>query len=104
MHRIRLFGSNPQDTQLVRTNYTRRGTVKKVDGSYGTLVESITRRADGLVTNLVYGDSAASQTATSYDDRRRPIPPHRTALGGQSQCYRRGTHGSIGRRRRRVWR
>ncbi len=61
-----------QDKQAVRTNYTRRGTVQSVDGSYGTLVTSITRRADGLVTNLVYGDSAATQTATTYDDRRRP--------------------------------
>ncbi|HEY5958994.1 MAG TPA: hypothetical protein VIV60_20685, partial [Polyangiaceae bacterium] len=68
-----VFGLDAQDNQVVQTAYTRRGTVKGVGGSYGTLVEKITRRADGLVTNLVYGDSAATQTSTTYDDRRRPI-------------------------------
>jgi len=65
-------GDSEQDTRVVRTNYTARGTVKSIDGSYGTLVKKMTRRADGLVTNLVYGDSAGTQTTTLYDDRRRP--------------------------------
>ncbi|HEY5955401.1 MAG TPA: RHS repeat-associated core domain-containing protein, partial [Polyangiaceae bacterium] len=69
---VDVFGTDPQDRQAVRTEYTKRGTVKGVGGSYGTLVAKIKRRPDGLVTNLVYGDSAGTQTATTYDDRRRP--------------------------------
>ena len=40
-------------------------------GSYGSLVASVTRDADGLVNQIVYGDAAATTTGFTYDDRRR---------------------------------
>jgi RHS repeat-associated protein len=67
-----VFEAPNRDDQTIRTNYSRRGVVQSVDGSYGSLVSRIKRRADGLVENLVYGDAAGTTTATTYDDRRRP--------------------------------
>jgi RHS repeat-associated protein len=63
--------STQQKKSAVSTEYTRRGTVKNVGGSYGSLVASIERTADGLVTELVYGDAAGTTTSSSYDNRRR---------------------------------
>ncbi|MGC4069838.1 MAG: RHS repeat-associated core domain-containing protein [Polyangiaceae bacterium] len=68
-----VFAGDAQDKQVIRTNYSRRGVIANVGGSYGALVSSIARRADGLVDNLVYGDAAHTTTATAYDDRRRPM-------------------------------
>src|SRR5256885_1689786 len=48
-----------------------RGTVKSVGSSYGDLVTSITRDADGLIQTLVYGDAAHTTTSMGYDQRRR---------------------------------
>jgi RHS repeat-associated protein len=45
--------------------------VSGVSSSYGTLVASVARDADGLVSQLVYGDAASTTTAMSYDGRRR---------------------------------
>ncbi len=56
---------------VITTHYTTRGTVKNVDGSYDALITSINRDADGLINELVYGDSANTTTASSYDNRRR---------------------------------
>ncbi len=58
-------------SSVVTTQYTKRGTVRGVDGSYGSLIAKINRDADGLINELVYGDSANTTTASSYDNRRR---------------------------------
>jgi RHS repeat-associated protein len=62
----------------VTTQYSQRGTVCSVSSGYGApagsalpLVASVTRDADGLVTQMVYGDAAKTTTAMSYDGRRR---------------------------------
>ncbi len=64
-----LLGTNQQS--FVTSAYTKRGTVKSVSSSYGDLVTSITRDADGPVTQIVYGDTARTTTSMSYDQRRR---------------------------------
>ncbi len=53
------------------TEYSARGSVKEAGSSYGSLVSSITRTADNLVTEIVYGDAAATRTSYLYDERRR---------------------------------
>jgi RHS repeat-associated protein len=58
-------------TSTVTTTYTKRGTVQQVGGSYGTLVDSVKRDADGLVTEVVYGDIAETTATNVYDERRR---------------------------------
>jgi RHS repeat-associated protein len=59
------------NSSAVTTDYSHRGTVKKVAGSYGDLVTSVTRSADGLVEEIVYGDKAGTRTDSDYDTRRR---------------------------------
>ena len=56
---------------VVSTTYTARGTVGKVLGSYGTLVDGVTHDADGLVGSIQYGDRANTKTDYTYDNRRR---------------------------------
>jgi len=58
-------------TSVVRTSYTKRGTVKHVKGSYGDLVTKIERTADGLLQRVEYGDGAKTGTDFTYDVRRR---------------------------------
>jgi RHS repeat-associated protein len=55
----------------VGTEYSKRGTVKKVTSSYGDLVTTIVREADGAMARLVYGDIAGTTTDFGYDVRRR---------------------------------
>lgn len=55
----------------VSSAYTKRGTLKSITSSYGDLVKSIKRTADGLVTETTFGDVAGTQTAMRYDARRR---------------------------------
>ena len=55
----------------VTTQYSKRGTVKSVGGSYGTLVASVTRDANGLVTEIRYGDAAQTTTTSIFDARLR---------------------------------
>jgi RHS repeat-associated protein len=59
------------DKSLVATSYSKRGSVKQVNSSYGMLVTRITHDADGLTTEIVYGDAAATTTAFDYDLKRR---------------------------------
>ncbi len=56
---------------IVETAYSKRGSVKWVGGSYGTLVQSVAHDADGLATQIVYGDAASTTTEYGYDDKRR---------------------------------
>jgi RHS repeat-associated protein len=58
-------------SSTVTTSYSKRGTAKSASGSYGTLVASTVRAADGLMTQLTYGDAASTATAFTYDTRRR---------------------------------
>ncbi len=55
----------------VTTYYSQRGTVSSVSSSYGPLVTSVTRDADGSVDTIVYGDVAGTTSSFSYDARRR---------------------------------
>ncbi len=66
-----LLGAGGQS--FVTTDYTKRGTVRTVGSSYSPdpIVASVTRDADGLVEQIVYGDAAKTTTAMSYDLRRR---------------------------------
>jgi RHS repeat-associated protein len=59
------------ETSAVVTEYSGRGTVKAVHSTYGDLITSVTRSADGLVTQIKYGDAAATTTDNEYDARRR---------------------------------
>jgi RHS repeat-associated protein len=59
------------ETSAVVTEYSGRGAVKSVHSTYGDLVTSITRSADGLVSQIRYGDLAGTTTDNDYDTRRR---------------------------------
>ena len=63
-----LGGSNDS---VVSTLYSRRGEIKSIGGSYGSLVTSVTRDADGRVLGTVYGDLAQTTTTSGFDIRRR---------------------------------
>ena len=64
-----LLDANGQS--FVTTQYSKRGTVESVGSGYGRLVASIARAADGPVNSIVYGDTAATTSAFTYDSRRR---------------------------------
>lgn len=51
--------------------YSARGTVKTIAGSYGTLVASAKRTAEGLLQEVVYGDAAGTKATQTYDTRNR---------------------------------
>jgi RHS repeat-associated protein len=51
--------------------YSLRNVIASVGSGYGPLVTSIVRAADGPITQIVYGDVAATTTTSSYDSRRR---------------------------------
>jgi RHS repeat-associated protein len=65
-----LLGGDPASSAVV-TNYSARGTVRSVGSSYGALVSTVTRDADGLVQQIGYGDVAQTSTHFQYDQRRR---------------------------------
>ena len=62
---------NGNPTSAVATQYSARGSIRSVTSSYGPLVSSVTRDADGLVNQVVYGDTAGTTSAFTYDVRRR---------------------------------
>ncbi len=62
---------DPTGQSAVTTQYSLRNAVSSVTSGYGPLVTSITRDADGLIANTVYGDAASTQSAFTYDGRRR---------------------------------
>jgi RHS repeat-associated protein len=64
-----LLGTGGQSS--VTTAYSKRSTVSSVTSSYGPVVTSIVRGADGPVTSVVYGDTAQTTSSMSYDNRRR---------------------------------
>ncbi len=54
----------------LQVEYSGRGTVKRIFGSYGTLVASTKRTADGLLEEVVYGDAATTTATQTYNERR----------------------------------
>ncbi|MDZ4063833.1 MAG: hypothetical protein U1E22_04110, partial [Coriobacteriia bacterium] len=64
-------GATTLGESAVTKSYTRRGTVRQVVSSYGTLVERVRRTAEGTVTEVKYGDAAGTITAMVHDDLRR---------------------------------
>ena len=60
-----------RDGTSVTTSYTERGAVKTVVSGSSTLVSSVKRDADGLVTEIKYGDASQTTTGFDYDDLRR---------------------------------
>ena len=70
----------------VRLAYSKRGTVKAVGSSYGSLVARVTREADGAAREILYGDVASTTTWRAYDERRRivAVQTYRAAPGAWS--------------------
>jgi RHS repeat-associated protein len=77
-------GASTNQPSTVTTTYTLRGAVDQVLSSYGLLVDHVTRDADGLVTEIQYGDAASTTTAFTYDDLRRlrNLTTYRASLDG----------------------
>lgn len=55
----------------ITESYAASGVVKGVASSYGPLVSSVVRQADGLPASVTYGDLAATSTTYTYDARDR---------------------------------
>ena len=53
----------------VTTSYTKRGAVDRVKSGDKELVSSVKRDADGLVTEIKYGDGLQTTTGFDYDDQ-----------------------------------
>jgi RHS repeat-associated protein len=77
-------GATTNQPSTVTTTYTLRGAVDQVLSSYGLLVDHVKRDADGLVTEIQYGDAASTTTAFTYDDLRRlrNLTTYRASLDG----------------------
>jgi RHS repeat-associated protein len=56
---------------VVTTDYTLRGALHSIGGSYGPLLVGEVQAADGLTISTQYADAARTSTAFGYDDRRR---------------------------------
>lgn len=55
----------------LNVEYSARGTVKRIGSSYGDLVLSTLRTADGLLQEVVYGDATLTTASQTYDTRNR---------------------------------
>jgi RHS repeat-associated protein len=77
-------GATTNQPSTVTTTYTLRGAVDQVLSSYGLLVDHVRRDADGMVTEIQYGDAASTTTAFTYDDLRRlrNLTTYRASLDG----------------------
>jgi RHS repeat-associated protein len=62
-----------QGGSIVNFDYTARGIIKDIGGSYGVLLKNETRDADGLALGEEYGDVASTHTVRMYDTSRRPV-------------------------------
>ncbi len=63
---LALFGTDGTSEQ--RLSYTRRGLVRSVGSSYGTLLAQETRDARGLVQDITFGDAAQTKRSYTYTD------------------------------------
>jgi RHS repeat-associated protein len=64
-----LLGMGQASTVAVQ--YSKRGTVSSVEGSYGALVTAVIRDANGFVKQVSYGDAAQTTTSSQPDARLR---------------------------------
>jgi len=64
-----LFGSGGRSVAV--TDYTLRGVIGSIGGSYGPLLTSEVHAADGLTTYAQYADKARTRATFEYDARRR---------------------------------
>jgi hypothetical protein len=64
-----LLGTNQSSEELY--NYTARGLLQQVSSTYGALIRSARFDAEGLPSDVVYGDAASTKATFKYDDRRR---------------------------------
>lgn len=55
----------------VSYDYGARGQVSSVGSSYGVLIASVARRADGRLTDVVYGDAGATHGSFTYEPDAR---------------------------------
>src|SRR5262249_54748690 len=62
---------DPTGSSAVSMTYSKRGAIAGVSSGYGPLVRSVTRAADGMITQIVYGDRASTTSNGGYDARRR---------------------------------
>jgi RHS repeat-associated protein len=66
------FGSTASTSaSAVLLQYSQRGVLKAVGGSYGPLVSKATYDPNGLPLTRTWGDLAATQTSFTYDGRLR---------------------------------
>jgi len=56
---------------VLESEYTARGLVKRTTSSYGTLLQSRTTDANGLVRDMTFGDAAATTRTYGYDENHR---------------------------------
>ncbi len=63
---LALFGTDGTSEQ--RLSYTRRGLVRSVGSSYGTLLAQEVRDARGLVQDITFGDAAQTKRSYTYTD------------------------------------
>jgi RHS repeat-associated protein len=61
----------PDGTSQTTFAYTKRGALRSIGSSYGTLLQSARYAADGLIERVTLADAAETQRAYSYDQRRR---------------------------------
>lgn len=59
-----------QGKSEVTMEYSGRGTLRRAAGSYGELIASVKRAADGQVEEVVYGDAASTTLSQDYNSRR----------------------------------
>ena len=65
----------------INFNYTRRGILARVDGSYGALIDSKRVAADGITEQVVFGDTEHT-TATVVPDPLRRVGVFRLTQAG----------------------
>jgi RHS repeat-associated protein len=58
-------------TSELRYSYSKRGAVKRIESSYGLLLDSMVHRPDGLVEKFKLGDAAGTERFFTYDIRKR---------------------------------
>lgn len=60
-------------TSRIVSTFSRAGTLKNLSSSYGLLVASHVRKADGRIATVTYGDAAATTSSFDYGEQHRLI-------------------------------
>lgn len=58
-------------TSRTMATFAKSGALKSLTSSYGSLIASQARTADGRLTSVTYGDAAATRSSFDYDARLR---------------------------------